>query len=34
VRNGKGTMIDFRYVDGASVQPSDAEVRKMRPPEQ
>jgi branched-chain amino acid transport system substrate-binding protein len=34
VRNGKGTMVDFRYVDGASVQPSDAEVRKMRPPEQ
>ena len=34
VRGGKGTMTDFRYVDGASVQPSDAEVRKMRPPEQ
>jgi branched-chain amino acid transport system substrate-binding protein len=34
VRGGKGTMTDFRYVDGASVQPTDAEVRKMRPPEQ
>jgi branched-chain amino acid transport system substrate-binding protein len=34
VRNGKGTMTDFRYVDGAAVQPSDAEVRKMRPLEQ
>jgi branched-chain amino acid transport system substrate-binding protein len=34
VRNGKGTMTDFRYVDGAAVQPSDAEVRKMRPSEQ
>jgi hypothetical protein len=27
-------MTGFRYVDGATVQPSDAEVRKMRPPEQ
>jgi branched-chain amino acid transport system substrate-binding protein len=34
VENGKGTMKDFRFVDGAAVQPSDAEVRKMRPPEQ
>jgi branched-chain amino acid transport system substrate-binding protein len=24
-------MTSFRYVDGASVQPSDAEVAKMRP---
>ena len=31
VRNGLGTMTDFRYVDGASVQPPDAEVKKMRP---
>ena len=31
VRNGQGTMTDFRYVDGASVQPSDAEVKKLRP---
>jgi branched-chain amino acid transport system substrate-binding protein len=26
-------MTSFRYVDGASVQPSDAEVRKLRPAE-
>jgi branched-chain amino acid transport system substrate-binding protein len=31
LENGKGTMVDFKYVDGASVMPSDAEVRKMRP---
>ena len=31
VKNGKGTMSDFKYVDGASVLPSDDEVRKMRP---
>jgi branched-chain amino acid transport system substrate-binding protein len=31
VKNGKGTMSDFKYVDGASVQPSDAEVKKLRP---
>jgi len=24
-------MANFRYVDGASVQPSDEEVRKLRP---
>ncbi len=29
--NGKGIMVDFRYVDGATVQPSDSEVRKLRP---
>src|SRR5207248_11592856 len=34
VEKGQGTMVDFKYVDGASVQPSDAEVRKMRPAEQ
>ena len=34
VEKGKGTMVDFKYVDGASVQPSDAEVRKLRPAEQ
>ena len=28
---GRGIMKDFRYVDGASVLPSDAEVRKLRP---
>jgi branched-chain amino acid transport system substrate-binding protein len=31
VRNGQGTMTDFRYIDGAEVQPPDAEVKKMRP---
>ena len=31
VKNGKGTMSDFRFVDGASVMPSDAEVKKLRP---
>jgi hypothetical protein len=24
-------MVDFKYVDGASVMPPDAEVKKMRP---
>lgn len=28
---GKGVMIDFRYLDGAAYQPSDAEVRALRP---
>src|SRR5437763_16310179 len=27
---GKGTMTDIKYIDGASVQPPDAEVRKLR----
>lgn len=27
---GKGVMVNWRYVDGASVQPPDAEVKKMR----
>jgi branched-chain amino acid transport system substrate-binding protein len=31
LKAGKGTMADFRYVDGASVQPSDEEIRKLRP---
>ncbi len=29
--DGKGVMVDYRYMDGASFQPSDADVRKMRP---
>jgi len=29
--NGKGVMVDFRYVDGADVQPSDDQVRQLRP---
>jgi branched-chain amino acid transport system substrate-binding protein len=33
LEGGKGTMVDFKYVDGASVLPSDAEVKKMRPAE-
>ena len=31
LENGKGTMIDFKYVDGASVMPPDAVVEKLRP---
>jgi branched-chain amino acid transport system substrate-binding protein len=28
---GKGVMVDYRYIDGASVQPSDVDVKKLRP---
>ena len=31
LEKGTGTMADFKYVDGASVLPSDAEVKKLRP---
>ena len=31
VKDGHGTMVDFKYVDGASVLPSDAEAKKLRP---
>jgi len=31
LEKGKGTMEDFKYIDGASVLPSDAEVKKLRP---
>jgi branched-chain amino acid transport system substrate-binding protein len=31
LEGGKGTMADFKYVDGAAVLPSDAEVKKLRP---
>ena len=31
LENGKGTMVDFKYVDGASVLPGPAEVAKLRP---
>jgi branched-chain amino acid transport system substrate-binding protein len=31
LENGQGTMSDFKYVDGATVLPSDAEVKKLRP---
>ena len=33
VKNGKGTMSDFSYIDGATVLPSDEEVKKLRPAE-
>jgi branched-chain amino acid transport system substrate-binding protein len=28
---GKGVMVDYRYLDGANFQPGDDEVRKLRP---
>ncbi|HVE50409.1 MAG TPA: ABC transporter substrate-binding protein [Casimicrobiaceae bacterium] len=31
VRDGKGVMVDWRYVDGKDVLPSDEEARKLRP---
>jgi branched-chain amino acid transport system substrate-binding protein len=31
VRGGKGEMKDYSYFDGAKYQPTDAEVKKMRP---
>ena len=31
VKGGAGTMVAWKYVDGATAQPSDADVRKMRP---
>ncbi|NOL52181.1 ABC transporter substrate-binding protein [Pelistega suis] len=31
VKDGKGVMVDIRYVNGADVQPSDEEVRRLRP---
>jgi branched-chain amino acid transport system substrate-binding protein len=31
LENGKGTMTDFKYVDGASVLPSAEDVKKLRP---
>jgi branched-chain amino acid transport system substrate-binding protein len=33
LKNGNGTMADFKYVDGAAVLPSAEEVKKLRPPE-
>ena len=29
--NGKGVMVDYRYLDGAKYQPSDAQVKLLRP---
>lgn len=31
LKDGKGTMVDWRYVSGADALPPDADVRKMRP---
>ena len=31
LKDGKGTMSDFKYIDGATVLPSDEEVKKLRP---
>jgi branched-chain amino acid transport system substrate-binding protein len=31
LKDGKGIMVDFHYIDGADVQPSDADVKKWRP---
>ena len=31
VNQGRGVMKDYRYIDGAAVLPSDAEVRRKRP---
>jgi branched-chain amino acid transport system substrate-binding protein len=31
VRDGKGTMVSYKYYDGSDFQPSDDEVRKRRP---
>lgn len=33
LRGGKGTMVDWRYADGAKYLPPEAEVRRRRPPE-
>ncbi|MDB5731583.1 MAG: transporter substrate-binding protein [Variovorax sp.] len=30
---GKGVMVDYRYLDGAKFQPTDAELKKLRPAE-
>ena len=29
--NGKGVMVNYLYIDGTRVQPSDAEVKQLRP---
>jgi branched-chain amino acid transport system substrate-binding protein len=31
LKNGRGTMVNWRYVSGADALPSDAEVKKLRP---
>jgi branched-chain amino acid transport system substrate-binding protein len=29
-KNGKGTMVNWRYVDGARVQPAEQDIRALR----
>ena len=29
--DGNGVMVDYRYLDGANYQPSDADVKRLRP---
>lgn len=31
VKDGKGVMVNYSYIDGAKVQPTDDDVKKMRP---
>ena len=31
VKDGKGVMVDWKYADGKNYQPSDDDVRRMRP---
>jgi branched-chain amino acid transport system substrate-binding protein len=31
--NGKGVMVDYKYMDGAKFQPSSEEIRKLRAPD-
>jgi branched-chain amino acid transport system substrate-binding protein len=31
LEKGQGTMVDFKYIDGAAVLPSDEDVKKLRP---
>lgn len=31
LKDRKGTMVNFKYIDGSAVAPSDEEVRKLRP---
>jgi branched-chain amino acid transport system substrate-binding protein len=33
LRAGRGTMVDWRYADGAKYLPGDDEVRRRRPAE-
>ncbi len=31
LREGRGVMVDYRYIDGAKVQPDDAVISELRP---